>query len=80
MISKLQRQDGQFRREIGVLAQKLSQRRYEAAQRLARAMEEQLNDLNMRRARFQIQIEQVADVQGVPASIKGHAQEPTPAT
>lgn len=75
MIVKLQQQDGQFRREIGVLAQKLSQRRYEAAQRLARAMEEQLNDLNMRRARFQVEIEQIADEQGVPASINGQAEE-----
>jgi len=75
MIVKLQQQDGQFRREIGVLAQKLSQRRYEAAQRLARAMEEQLNDLNMRRARFQVEIEQVADEQGVPASLNGQAEE-----
>ena len=75
MIVKLQRQDGQFRREIGVLAQKLSRYRYEAAQRLARAMEEQLNDLNMRRARFQVEIEQVADEQGVPVSINGQAEQ-----
>jgi DNA repair protein RecN (Recombination protein N) len=74
MIYKLQKQDGQFRRNIGTLAQKLSQRRYEAAQRLARAMEEQLNDLNMRRARFQVAIEQIADQQGVPASINGQAE------
>jgi DNA repair protein RecN (Recombination protein N) len=74
MIFKLQQQDSQFRRKIGALAQKLSQRRYEAAQRLAIAMEEQLNDLNMRRARFQVAIEQVADRQGVPASINGQAE------
>lgn len=74
MIFKLRQQDSQFRRKIGALAQKLSQRRYEAAQRLAIAMEEQLNDLNMRRARFQVAIEQVADQQGVPASINGQAE------
>jgi DNA repair protein RecN (Recombination protein N) len=75
MIAKLQQQDGQFRREIGLLAQKLSQRRYEAAQRLARAMEGQLHDLNMQRARFQVEIEQVADAQGVPASINGQGEQ-----
>src|SRR5260370_5737700 len=75
MIVKLQQQDGQFRREIGVLAQQLSQLRYIAAQRLARAMEEQLNDLNMRRARFQVEIEQVADEEGVPASINGQTEQ-----
>jgi len=75
MIVKLQQQDGQFRREIGMLAQKLSQYRYEAAQQLARAMEEQLNDLNMQRARFQVEIEQIADEQGVPASINGQAEQ-----
>ncbi len=74
MIFKLRQQDSQFRRKIGALAQKLSQRRYEAAQRLATAMEEQLNDLNMRRARFQVAIEQVADQQGVLASINGQAE------
>jgi DNA repair protein RecN (Recombination protein N) len=74
IMTKLQQQDGRFRREIGMLAQKLSQRRHEAAQRLARAMEEQLNDLNMQHARFQVEIEQVADEQGVPASINGQAE------
>jgi len=75
MIVKLQQQDGQFCREIGVLAQQLSQLRYKAAQRLARAMEEQLNNLNMRRARFQVEIEQVADEEGIPASINGQAEQ-----
>ncbi len=75
MITKLQQQDNRFQHEIGMLAQKLSQRRYEAAQRLARAMEEQLNDLNMRHARFQVEIEQVADKQGVPVSINRQAED-----
>ena len=75
MITKLQQQDGRLQHEIGMLAQKLSQRRYEAAQQLARAMEEQLNDLNMRHARFQVEIEQVADKQGILASINGQAED-----
>ena len=69
-IAKLQRQDSLFRQEIGALAQELSQKRTEAAQHLALAMEEQLNDLNMRRARFQVEILQVPDEQGVPVSIQ----------
>ncbi|MBA2677153.1 MAG: DNA repair protein RecN [Ktedonobacteraceae bacterium] len=69
-IAKLQRQDSLFRQEIGALAQELSRKRTEAAQHLALAMEEQLNDLNMRRARFQVEILQVPDDQGVPISIQ----------
>jgi DNA repair protein RecN (Recombination protein N) len=69
MIAKLQQQDGQFRRAIGAIAQQLSQRRREAATHLATAMEEQLNDLNMRRARFLVEITQVADEEGVPTKI-----------
>src|SRR5579883_867971 len=56
LIAKLQQQDSVLRREIGALAQQLSERRCQAAQRLATAMEEQLNDLNMRRARFLVEI------------------------
>jgi len=69
MIAKLQQQDGQFRRSIGAIAEKLSERRRKAANHLATAMEEQLNDLNMPRARFQIEITQLPDDQGVPVSI-----------
>jgi DNA repair protein RecN (Recombination protein N) len=69
MIAQLQEQDGQFRREIGAIAQNLSACRRKAASHLATAMEEQLNDLNMRRARFQVEITQMADAQGVPARI-----------
>ncbi|GCE20317.1 DNA repair protein RecN [Dictyobacter kobayashii] len=75
LIIKLKRQDGQFRKEIGVLAQSLSEQRSAAAQTLATAMEEQLNDLNMRRARFQVEIVQLADEQGVPVSLNGQDEE-----
>jgi DNA repair protein RecN (Recombination protein N) len=68
-ILKLQRQDKQFRREIGTLAEQLSVCRKAAAQGLAAAMEEQLNDLNMRRARFRVEIEQLPDEDGVPVRI-----------
>jgi DNA repair protein RecN (Recombination protein N) len=70
-IRTLEIQDQQLRREIGRIAQELSERRRAAATRLARAMEEQLDDLNMKRARFAVEIEQEADPEGVPASIDG---------
>ncbi len=75
-IAKLQQQDGQFRREIGAIAQKLSQRRRRVAKQLATAMEEQLNNLNMRRARFEVEITQLPDEQGVPVSIDGQPEQP----
>jgi DNA repair protein RecN (Recombination protein N) len=68
-ILKLQQQDRAFRKAIGSLAQQLSHQRHEAAQHLATAMEAQLNDLNMRRARFQVEITHISDTQGVPASL-----------
>lgn len=74
-IARLQQQDGQFRREIGKLAQALSERRRVAATHLASAMEEQLNDLNMRRARFKVEIEQELDEQGVSVSINGQPEQ-----
>jgi DNA repair protein RecN (Recombination protein N) len=74
-IANLQRRDGQFRREIGAIAQELSERRQKAAQHLATAMEEQLNDLNMRRARFQVEMEQVVEEGGVPASLNGQPEQ-----
>ena len=75
LIASLQQQDGRFRQEIGRMAQELSARRREAATRLSIAMEEQLNDLNMKRARFSVEIEQVPDTNGVPASIDGQPEQ-----
>src|SRR5262249_6110464 len=75
LIINLQRQDIRYRREIGEIARQLSERRQEAALRLSSAMEEQLNDLNMRRARFRVEIEQVADEQGVPVSLHGQPEQ-----
>ena len=75
IIAKLQQQDSEYRREIGQIAQQLSARRQEAAQRLSVAMEAQLNDLNMRRARFAVEIEQVPDEQGVLASVNGEPEQ-----
>jgi DNA repair protein RecN (Recombination protein N) len=75
LVATLQQQDGQFRREIGVIAQRISKHRQEAALRLATAMEEQLNDLNMQRARFSVEIEQHPDEEGVPVSLHDQPEQ-----
>ncbi|GER89247.1 DNA repair protein RecN [Dictyobacter vulcani] len=75
LILQLQQQDGVFRQEIGGLAQSLSEQRSAAAHTLATAMEEQLNDLNMRRARFQVEMIQTPDEQGVPISLDGQSEQ-----
>ncbi len=75
LIVTLQKQDQQLRREIGHLAGQLSARRREAAGRLSTAMEEQLNDLNMQRARFSVEMEQTPDENGVPVSIDGQPEQ-----
>ncbi len=75
IIANLQKQDASFRQEIGQIAQQLSQSRRQAAEHLAAAMEEQLDDLNMKRARFSVEIEQVPEAEGVPASLDGQAEQ-----
>ncbi len=74
-MEQLQKQDVQLRREIGQVAQQVSARRRTAANALAVAMEEQLNDLNMKRARFSVEILQTLDANGVPASIDGQPEQ-----
>ena len=75
LVARLQQQDAHFRREIGQLATQLSAKRKEAAGRLSAAMEEQLDDLNMERARFSVEIIQAVDAEGVPASVDGQPEE-----
>ncbi len=56
---------------IGALATRLSERRHEAATRLAAGVEGELADLNMARARFVARIEARPDPNGVPALVAG---------
>ena len=74
LLEQLQAQDSHFRREIGQMAQEISVRRRAGAASLSQAMEEQLNDLNMKRARFSVEITQVPDPNGVPAVIDDQAE------
>jgi DNA repair protein RecN (Recombination protein N) len=64
-MSHLQERDATLKTHIGALAAQLSERRRAAADRLAAAMERELDDLNMRRARFQVGIAQRPDPDGV---------------
>src|SRR5579859_1385997 len=75
LVMTLQKQDQQLRRAIGQLAGQLSARRRAAAGRLSTAMEEQLNDLNMQRARFSVEMEQTPDENGVPVSVDGQLEQ-----
>ncbi|HEU0003113.1 MAG TPA: DNA repair protein RecN [Ktedonobacteraceae bacterium] len=75
LVATLQKQDQQLRRAIGQIAQQLSESRREAAGRLSTSMEEQLNDLNMQRARFSVEIAQTLDESGVPASIDDQPEQ-----
>ncbi len=75
LIIKYQEQDSQLRQEIGSIAQQLSERRLKAAAQLSIAMEAQLDELNMKRARFSVQIEQTPDENGVPASINSQPEQ-----
>ncbi len=60
--------------QIGRAAEELSRRRYEAGKQLAAAMERELDDLNMRRARFQVQMLQRPDPEGVTISAETKGQ------
>jgi DNA repair protein RecN (Recombination protein N) len=72
--SELQAREAPLRARIGALAGELSGRRLAAGQQLSEAMERELNDLTMRRARFQVQITQQRDADGAPARL-GEARE-----
>ena len=72
-IAELQQQEQAIREHIGVAASDLSLRRQSAGRALGTAMERELDDLNMRRARFQTEITQRADEEGAPAQLDGQA-------
>jgi DNA repair protein RecN (Recombination protein N) len=60
----LQERDLALRQEIGTRAADLAIAREEAAQTLAAAMERELDDLNMRRARFRVDIQRQSSEDG----------------
>ncbi|HEX8032701.1 MAG TPA: DNA repair protein RecN [Ktedonobacterales bacterium] len=69
-ISELQQREEELKGRIGALAGQLSRRRQAASERLSVAMEHELDELNMRRARFQVRVAQRQDADGVPADLR----------
>jgi DNA repair protein RecN (Recombination protein N) len=70
-IASLQQQEQIVRQRIGAVAGDLSQRRRSAGNALGAAMERELDDLNMQRARFQTEITQRHEDGGAPVQLKG---------
>lgn len=64
-IKKLRPAEEELLAEIGSLAGRLSQARREAAHRLSQAVEGQLRDLQMEKARFAVALEQTEEPEGV---------------
>ncbi|HEY7778752.1 MAG TPA: DNA repair protein RecN [Ktedonobacterales bacterium] len=76
----LQERDERLRREIGAFGTRLSHLRQRAAVALAAAMERELDELHMKRARFRVEISQRPDPEGVPAhpGLDGASDAPRP--
>ncbi len=68
---ELQQREERLRERIGAVAGRLSAQRAEAARSLASAMERQLDDLNMRKARFEVRLARKSDPDGVPVGDEG---------
>jgi len=76
-VEELQAQEDQLLHEIGDLAAQLSAQRREAGDRLSAAIEAELADLNMERARFGVSLEQSEDADGVWVGDKRYAFDGT---
>ncbi len=76
-IAELREQEERLLAEVGRLAGELSMARREAAERLAAAIERELADLNMGKARFTVSIEQVEAEDGVEIGGKRYAFDAT---
>ncbi len=74
--AELEQQEQRLKRQIGIAAGALTRRRYEAGAKLAAAMEQELDDLNMTRARFLVQILQRLDPEGVTVLEEAGASAP----
>ena len=76
-IAELQDQEKKLLAEIGRLAGELSAARREAGERLSAAIERELADLNMGRARFTVAIKQAETEDGVEVGGKRYAFDAT---
>ena len=64
-LAELQKKEEALLRRLGPLGQSLSQKRRAASERLASAIEAELNDLRMERARFAADVQWADDADGV---------------
>jgi DNA repair protein RecN (Recombination protein N) len=76
-VEELQAEEDRLLHEIGDLAAQLSAQRREAGDRLSAAIENELADLNMDRARFGVSLEQSEDADGVWVGDKRYAFDGT---
>ncbi len=76
-VEELRAEEDRLLHEIGTLAAELSDRRREAGQRLAAAIEAQLADLNMTRARFGVAVERTEAEDGVWVGDRRYAFDAT---
>ncbi len=76
-VEELQAEENRLLHEIGDLAAQLSAQRREAGGRLSAAVEAELADLNMERARFGVSIEQKEDANGVWVGDRRYAFDST---
>jgi DNA repair protein RecN (Recombination protein N) len=76
-VEELQAEEDRLLHEIGNLAAQLSAQRREVGDRLSAAIEAELADLNMERARFGVSIEQSEDADGVWVDDKRYAFDGT---
>jgi DNA repair protein RecN (Recombination protein N) len=76
-IEELQDQEKELLAQIGQLAGELSAARQQSSKMLAHAIEEELKDLGMEKARFAVSIERVAAEKGVEVDGKKYAFDPT---
>lgn len=69
-MNELREQDERLVKEAGALAEKLSQARHAAADQLSRAIEVQLEDLGMQKAKFGVALNRVEDAHGLSVGDK----------
>jgi len=65
-IEELEERESQLLKRLGQLGTALSERRRQMAEKLARAIEQELNDLHMSQTRFDVRFDQREDPEGAP--------------
>src|SRR5581483_5207794 len=74
-MQELREQETKLAHDAGALAEKLSQARHAAAEKLAREIEKELQDLGMARAKFGVALNRVQDANGLVVGNERYAFE-----